>query len=550
MIAGGFDADRARPAASWRSSSAPVKVAADLGAHPGTGEIVTFFSPKGGVGTTTLAVNTAVLLAGGRGREVARAGRPANGVLPSSRVLLIDLDLQFGQVATHLNLMPRYDIAGLASDEPSLADPELARTYLTTHGSGLNVLAAPARPEADFRVTLEHLQRIVELMQPSFDHILVDLGSRLDPRSALAPRAGRRARVRPLPGDRGAARDEPADGVPGRDDARCERGRHLVINHVFPKELLKTRDVENLLRAKPAAEIPYTEVEMIRSVNEGVPLVIEPPDLAGGDRDAPAWRRPSSGSSSTQAATKRGATTDLRPPLARRLVPEEGFEPPRLAAAGFKPAASAIPPLRRGRRPPSRRSRRSAPLEPRRATGRRRPADCGILPRMKLYLAGPLFTTPERTWNEAMAARLETARPRGLRPPPPPGRGPARRRRSSARTRRGSTGPTASSRSWTAPTPTPAPAGSAATRMAWASPSSCSGATCRASGDSVGHALQRDADRRSRRPHRAAPRDAREAGDAVAAALARLSAADRRTTPGSQPRFEAGMAGLRGGSCI
>jgi MinD-like ATPase involved in chromosome partitioning or flagellar assembly len=49
------------------------------------------------------------------------------------------------------------------------------------------------------------------------------------------------------------------------------------VNHVFPKELLKTRDVENLLRAKPAAEIPYTEVEMIRSVNEGVPLVISRP---------------------------------------------------------------------------------------------------------------------------------------------------------------------------------------------------------------------------------------------------------------------------------
>ena len=51
----------------------------------------------------------------------------------------------------------------------------------------------------------------------------------------------------------------------------------LVVNHVFPKELLKTRDVENLLRAKPAAEVPYTEVEMIRSVNEGVPLVIGRP---------------------------------------------------------------------------------------------------------------------------------------------------------------------------------------------------------------------------------------------------------------------------------
>jgi len=51
----------------------------------------------------------------------------------------------------------------------------------------------------------------------------------------------------------------------------------IVVNHVFPKELLKTRDVENLLKMKPAAEVPYTDVEMIRSVNEGVPLVIGHP---------------------------------------------------------------------------------------------------------------------------------------------------------------------------------------------------------------------------------------------------------------------------------
>jgi Flp pilus assembly CpaE family ATPase len=54
----------------------------------------------------------------------------------------------------------------------------------------------------------------------------------------------------------------------------------LVVNHVFPKELLKTRDVENLLHAKPAAEVPYTEVEIIRSVNEGIPLVAARPASA------------------------------------------------------------------------------------------------------------------------------------------------------------------------------------------------------------------------------------------------------------------------------
>ena len=254
------------------------RAATDLSSHPGTGEIIAFFSPKGGVGTTTLAVNTAVLLAGGAGAKGSSRAPSTNGVLPSSRVLLIDFDLQFGQVATHLNLMPRYDLAALATDDPSLADPELARTYLTTHSSGLNVLSAPARPEADFRVSLEHLQRIVEIMQPSFDHILVDLGSRLDPRSLWLLEQSN-AHVFVLFPEIAALRSMSLLMAFLADTTPLKARTHIVINHIFPKELLKTRDVENLLRAKPTAEVPYTEVEMIRSVNEGVPLVSSRPTL-------------------------------------------------------------------------------------------------------------------------------------------------------------------------------------------------------------------------------------------------------------------------------
>jgi pilus assembly protein CpaE len=251
------------------------KVRPELASGATAGELIAFFSPKGGVGTTTLAVNTAVLLSGG-GAPPPASSNGSSPAIPASRVLLIDLDLQFGQVATHLNLTPRYDVAVLATDEAALADPDLARTYLATHSSGLSVLAAPTRPEADFRVTLEHLQAIIELMRPSYDHIVVDLGSRLDPRTLWVLEQSD-AHVFVLFPEIAALRSMSllmafmADATPLR--ART----HLVINHVFPKELLKTRDVENLLRAKPAAEVPYTEVEMIRSVNEGVPLVVARP---------------------------------------------------------------------------------------------------------------------------------------------------------------------------------------------------------------------------------------------------------------------------------
>ena len=251
------------------------KVQPDSPAHSGNAEIVAFFSPKGGVGTTTLAVNTAVLLAGGGSPSVGPARR-SDAALPPSRVLLVDLDLQFGQVATHLNLTPRYDIGGLASDEQALADPELARMYLTTHSSGLIVLAAPTRPEADFRVTLEHLETIFELMRPSFDHIIVDLGSRLDPRAVwLLEQAD--AHVFVLFPEIAALRAMSMLMTFLAETTPLQARAAIVVNHVFPKELLKTRDVENLLKMKPAAEVPYTDVEMIRSVNEGVPLVIGHP---------------------------------------------------------------------------------------------------------------------------------------------------------------------------------------------------------------------------------------------------------------------------------
>lgn len=232
----------------------------------GAGRIVTFFSPKGGVGTTTLAVNSAVLLAGG----------PAAMQGHAARVLLIDLDLQFGQVATHLNLSPRYDMADLCSDEQALADPALAAAYLTEHASGVSVLAGPSNPEADFRVTVDQLEKVLRVLRPSFDHVLVDCGSRLDPRTLWMLEQADTHIIVIFP-EIAALRATTVMLGYLAETATLRATTHFVVNHIFPKELLKTRDVENLLHAKPVAEIPYTEVDMIRAVNEGVPVVFSRP---------------------------------------------------------------------------------------------------------------------------------------------------------------------------------------------------------------------------------------------------------------------------------
>ena len=120
------------------------------------------------------------------------------------------------------------------------------------------------------------MQRILGLFQPHFDYIVVDLGSRLEPRTVwMLDQAD--VDVFVLFPEIAALRATTLLSAFLAETTPLRARTHIVVNHIFPNELLKSRDVENLLRVKPAADIPFTEVDMIRSVNEGVPLVIGRP---------------------------------------------------------------------------------------------------------------------------------------------------------------------------------------------------------------------------------------------------------------------------------
>ena len=235
-------------------------------ATPGTGQLIAFFSPKGGVGTTALAVNTAVLLAsGGTGTEVS-----------GTRVALVDLDLQFGQVATHLNLSPKQDISRAAVDDMAITDPEALAGYMTPHSSGLQVLASPTSPDSAARISVEEVERIIGTLRTTFDFVVVDCGTRLDPRTMWVLEQAQETVLVVFP-ELGALRAM-SDLIHFLGEAAILQGRtHFVVNHISARELLKTRDVENLLRSRPTAEIPFADLDMIRSVNEGSPIVLSRP---------------------------------------------------------------------------------------------------------------------------------------------------------------------------------------------------------------------------------------------------------------------------------
>jgi pilus assembly protein CpaE len=129
---------------------------------PRGGRVTTVLSPKGGAGKTVLSTNLAVGLA-----SVAPRG-----------VVLVDLDLQFGDVAYALGLKPRHTMYD-AVTTPGNLDITTLKVFLTHHSSDLYVLCAPDEPHKGEMVSVEAVQQIVKLLAAEFDHVVVDTAAGL-----------------------------------------------------------------------------------------------------------------------------------------------------------------------------------------------------------------------------------------------------------------------------------------------------------------------------------------------------------------------------------
>jgi pilus assembly protein CpaE len=228
---------------------------------------VAVHSPKGGVGTSTVATNIAM---------AAAKKKP-------DRVVIVDLDLQFGQVATLLNIEPRQTLADVARDDAALREPELLRTYASKHDSGLHVLAAPTGPELAQLITGDHVDRLLTTLLESYDQVVIDTGSWLDERTlrafehaetvlfVLTPEIATLKAVTALIEYLGEAGTVAAKSA-------------FVLNNTFAREILKVRDVEQALGTKVEADLPYDPFLYLKAVNEGVPIVNGAPRSPAADR--------------------------------------------------------------------------------------------------------------------------------------------------------------------------------------------------------------------------------------------------------------------------
>jgi pilus assembly protein CpaE len=127
-----------------------------------SGKIISVFSPKGGVGCSTLVVNLAIAI----------------HKHTSAKVAVVDASLQFGDISVLLNVQPRTTVADIAPHADDL-ELDLIEKVVVGHSSGIKALLAPPRPEMADLVTSTALVAILEKMRRMFDIVIVDMYSSL-----------------------------------------------------------------------------------------------------------------------------------------------------------------------------------------------------------------------------------------------------------------------------------------------------------------------------------------------------------------------------------
>jgi pilus assembly protein CpaE len=239
-------------AAGRRRGLAPT--AAENPSPNGGGRVIAVMSPKGGVGKTTVATNLAVGL----------------GSLAPMGVVIVDLDLQFGDVASGLLLEPEHTITDAVLG-PATQDSMVLKTYLTVHPASIYALCAPRNPVEMDRITGEHVGHLVDQLRQEFQYVVIDTAPGLGEHVLAAlERATDAVWVcgMDIPSIRGLRTGlkilQELDLLP--------ENRHVVLNMADPKSGLGLNDVEASIGVPVDVAIPRSRT-LPFSTNKGVPLL-------------------------------------------------------------------------------------------------------------------------------------------------------------------------------------------------------------------------------------------------------------------------------------
>ena len=219
-------------------------------ASRGQGTIIAVYSPKGGVGCTTIATNLAVALTSQK-RSVA----------------IVDLDLQFGDVAVALDLRTSNSVIDLLGHDE--LDETLFTDVFVRHPSGVRALVAPEQLGSAETVDPERVVRTLEKLRAHFAFVVCDLWSSLDDLSVGVLRMADRVvlvTTPELPSLRNVRRAMAATSVFGEDRTL------IVLNRHPSKAGVSVADVERNLGRRVAATIPSDGVAVTDAINQGISM--------------------------------------------------------------------------------------------------------------------------------------------------------------------------------------------------------------------------------------------------------------------------------------
>ena len=249
-----------------RPAVAPTKPAKSGAAKPGEedddrppsdGQLITVFSPKGGSGCTTIAINLAVSLAN-----------------QGHRTLLVDASLQFGDVAVMLNLKTITTLVDIIERINEL-EADFVSSVVQVHKSGLHVLLAPPRPEMADIVTDEHMKTLLELLSELYDFVIIDTSSALNDVTLNILDISDKILLitqQNLPSLKNISRFFDLSNSLDYNPQKV----WMVVNRATNKQGISVKDIENTLKRPVMVTIPANELVCNAAANEGIPVVSGP----------------------------------------------------------------------------------------------------------------------------------------------------------------------------------------------------------------------------------------------------------------------------------
>jgi pilus assembly protein CpaE len=218
------------------------------------GKIITLFSPKGGVGVTTIALNLAVNI-----HEL--TGQPT---------VLVDLDLNAGDVTTFLNLKTAYTMSDVTAHIGKV-DRNFLESVITKHDSGIHVLADPQRVEEAVSISAADVKKVLDLLKTMFKYIILDTEPAFNERTRTAIDMSDilfMVFIMSLPGIRNMQRY--LNYLDNNESIR-EKIR-LVVNRRLKKDGIKPEDAEKILGRPVFWSVPNDYDTVMACLNKGVTI--------------------------------------------------------------------------------------------------------------------------------------------------------------------------------------------------------------------------------------------------------------------------------------